>query len=451
MPIRRYSFRIAGKIAILMFLLVNVIHIYKLLLLESKNVSLYNISFDLKRNNTHSTVSQYWRFKEVCHTVKEYNSPKILETISKINKEERIKNQDKFDSIRHKENTTTIIVIQVHDRINHLRHLISSLGVARGIDQTLLIFSHDFWDEEINLLVDSIRFANVLQIFYPFSIQTHPNVFPGDSPKDCSSKVSTNEARTRKCINAEWPDSYGHYRQAEVTQIKHHWWWKANQVFDHLRLTKSFQGLVLFLEEDHYLADDFLHVLSLMQNQRDLNYSNCDILCLGTHQQYQTLLPSVAKSKSIYQSVGIAPWHNAKHNMGMAFDRRTWNKIKSCAASFCQFDDYNWDWSLLHTSLKCTNNTLNVMYMKAPRVFHIGECGFHKKNWFCNPDDKVREVSKTIEKAGPYLFPKSIIVTIVSNKTIKLPKGNGGWGDKRDHQLCLNMSTSKLPLDNNTS
>ena len=180
MPIRRYSFRNVGKIAILTFLLVNFIHIYKLLLLESKNVSLYNISFDLKLNNTHSTVSQYWRFKEVCHTVKEYNSPKILETISKINKEEKIKNQDKFDSIRNKENTTTIIVIQVHNRINHLKHLISSLGVARGINQTLLIFSHDFWDEEINLLVDSIRFANVLQIFYPFSIQTHPNVFPGE-------------------------------------------------------------------------------------------------------------------------------------------------------------------------------------------------------------------------------------------------------------------------------
>ena len=59
---------------------------------------------------------------------------------------------------------------------------------------------------------------------------------------DCSSKVSTKEAKTRKCINAEWPDSYGHYRQAEVTQIKHHWWWKANRIFNELRATMYYNG-----------------------------------------------------------------------------------------------------------------------------------------------------------------------------------------------------------------
>jgi hypothetical protein len=28
----------------------------------------------------------------------------------------------------------------------------------------------------------------------------------------------------------------------------------------------------------------------------------------------------------------------------------------------------------------------------------------------------------------------------VPRKKIKLKKGNGGWGDKRDHALCLNMT-----------
>ena len=31
----------------------------------------------------------------------------------------------------------------------------------------------------------------------------------------------------RKCINAQHPDSYGHYREAKYTQTKHHWWWKV--------------------------------------------------------------------------------------------------------------------------------------------------------------------------------------------------------------------------------
>ena len=56
---------------------------------------------------------------------------------------------------------------------------------AKGIDETLLIFSHDFWDEGINELVNSVDFAKTMQIFYPFSIQTHPHEFPGESPNDC--------------------------------------------------------------------------------------------------------------------------------------------------------------------------------------------------------------------------------------------------------------------------
>ena len=37
------------------------------------------------------------------------------------------------------------------------------------------------------------------------------------------------------------------------------------------------------MEEDHFAAEDFLSVLSLMKNERDLRYPNCDILCLGTY------------------------------------------------------------------------------------------------------------------------------------------------------------------------
>ena len=41
--------------------------------------------------------------------------------------------------------------------------------------------------------------------------------------------------------------------------------------------------MVLFLEEDHYVAEDFLSILSLMKRERDLHYPNCDIICLGTY------------------------------------------------------------------------------------------------------------------------------------------------------------------------
>ena len=45
-----------------------------------------------------------------------------------------------------------------------------------------------------------------------------------------------------KCTNAEWPDLYGHYREAKFTQTKHHWWWKANRIFNELRSTRAYDG-----------------------------------------------------------------------------------------------------------------------------------------------------------------------------------------------------------------
>ena len=44
-----------------------------------------------------------------------------------------------------------------------------------------------------------------------------------------------------------------------------------------------YPGMVLFLEEDHYVSDDFLHVLSLVDAERTSRYPNCDIICLGTY------------------------------------------------------------------------------------------------------------------------------------------------------------------------
>lgn len=42
-------------------------------------------------------------------------------------------------------------------------------------------------------------------------------------------------------------------------------------------------GLVLFLEEDHYVAEDFLHLLALMQRRANELCTKCNILSLGTY------------------------------------------------------------------------------------------------------------------------------------------------------------------------
>ena len=66
-----------------------------------------------------------------------------------------------------------------------------------------------------------------------------------------------------------------------MAQIKHHWWWKANFVFKEVKMLKDYTGLVLFVEEDHYLAPDFIHCLSLMGKTCRYYCPNCWFFSLG--------------------------------------------------------------------------------------------------------------------------------------------------------------------------
>ena len=49
------------------------------------------------------------------------------------------------------------------------------------------------------------------------------------------------------------------------------------------------------MEEDHFVAKDFLSVLSLMKHKRDFHYPNCDIICLGTYLKRTTLKDGLPK------------------------------------------------------------------------------------------------------------------------------------------------------------
>uniref|UniRef100_A0A0K8TSY9 Alpha-1,6-mannosyl-glycoprotein 2-beta-N-acetylglucosaminyltransferase n=1 Tax=Tabanus bromius TaxID=304241 RepID=A0A0K8TSY9_TABBR len=369
-------------------------------------------------------------------SIEQYHYPNISEIrkmIVKYNEAQMVINEDIFGPLQ---NDSVIIVVQVHTRITYLRHLIVSLAQAKDISRALLVFSHDFYDEDINDLVQSIDFCKVMQIFYPYSIQTHPNEFPGVDPDDCPRDIKKDQAIIRKCNNALYPDLYGHYREAAFTQTKHHWWWKANRVFDQLEVTRHHTGLVLFLEEDHYVAEDFIYLLELMQKRAAELCPKCNILSLGTY--LKTFNYYTYNSK-----VEITPWISSKHNMGFAFNRTTWKEVVHCGEQFCLYDDYNWDWSLQHLSQQCLEHKLHTMVVKGPRVFHIGECGVHHKKKNCESNrviSKVQQVLKIAKNSGQ-MFPKSITVTVASLlKKTKLRKGNGGWGDKRDHMLCVNMT-----------
>lgn len=52
-------------------------------------------------------------------------------------------------------------------------------------------------------------------------------------------------------------------------------------------------------------------------------------------------------------------------------------------------------------------------------------------------------------RAQALLFPKVLKVTETSKRMMKPSRENGGWGDVRDHELCLNNSVVNLaePVD----
>ncbi|XP_077536783.1 alpha-1,6-mannosyl-glycoprotein 2-beta-N-acetylglucosaminyltransferase-like [Haemaphysalis longicornis] len=351
----------------------------------------------------------------------------LREYVAQLNQAQTVHNVEEFGPL---EKGDPVIVIQVHNRWHYLLSLLDSLRTARDINRTLLIFSHDEYSPIVESLPYKVDFCKMMQIFLPHAIQLYPNQFPGQDPKDCPRDIKKDDALRRGCNNAEHPDSFGHYREAKFSQTKHHWWWKMNRVMDGLNITKDHDGPFILLEEDHYAAPDFLHVLRLMEAER-ANHKECSMLVLGTY----------VKAFNYHitgNQVEILKWSSSKHNMGMVLYRDLWVTIRNnCSNMFCHFDDYNWDWSLYRISMVCLPTPIQAMVVKSTRVFHTGECGVHHRSKNCSSQKMVQQAKNVIGSARSHLFPKSVQVKRGVQRNLKPPKGNGGWGDVRDHHLCL--------------
>ncbi|CAG5132403.1 unnamed protein product, partial [Candidula unifasciata] len=269
----------------------------------------------------------------------------------------------------------------------------------------------------------------VMQIFFPFSQQIYSQEFPGEHPNDCPRNVKKAEAIKMKCNNAEHPDKYGHYREAKYCQAKHHWIWKLQHVFEGIQVLKDFEGNVMLLEDDYYLSEDIIFTTNMLKGLRERDCPECRMLVLGNYDKNQNYAVSGSKVERAY-------WISSKHNMGMTFNRSVWLDIKKCAKEFCRFDDYNWDWTLQHLSMTCIPNKVRLLVMKASRIFHIGECGMHKKSKNCDPMAKVQQAETKLKENHQHLYPNMVSIAGDSRFKLRDPKPNGGWGDIRDHKLC---------------
>ena len=81
-----------------------------------------------------------------------------------------------------------VLLVQVHKRVMYLKKFIEMLEAVETINQTLVIFSHDFIDPDINALVTNISFV-------PVMVRSDRSYSVSSRLTDASSTESTTEQR----------------------------------------------------------------------------------------------------------------------------------------------------------------------------------------------------------------------------------------------------------------
>ncbi|XP_051152381.1 alpha-1,6-mannosyl-glycoprotein 2-beta-N-acetylglucosaminyltransferase-like [Andrographis paniculata] len=319
-----------------------------------------------------------------------------------------------------------VIVLYVHNRPQYLRAAVDSLSRVTGISETLLIVSHDGYFEEMNKIVDGIKFCQVKQIFAPYSPHIFADGFPGISPTDCKDKENPTK---KKCVGT--PDQYGNHRSPKIVSLKHHWWWMMNTVWDSLNETRRHSGHILFIEEDHYIYPNAYRNLQLLIKLKPKRCPHC---------YAANLAPWDVKSRGEGWDSLIA---ERMGNVGYSFNRTVWRKIHKKAKEFCWFDDYNWDitmWATVYPSFGSP-----VYSLRAPRTsaVHFGKCGLHQgqgQKAACLDNGSLNIAVDDIDKIPN--IKSDWGVHILKHQAGYQPgfRGWGGWGDTRDRQLCLQFA-----------
>ncbi|XP_047334381.1 alpha-1,6-mannosyl-glycoprotein 2-beta-N-acetylglucosaminyltransferase [Impatiens glandulifera] len=318
------------------------------------------------------------------------------------------------------------IVLYVHNRPQYLGVVIESLSRVIGISETLLIVSHDGYFKEMNKIVNAIRFCQVKQIFAPYSPHLFNNTFPSTSRKDCKDKEDSLKNHCRGN-----PDQYGNHRSPNIVSLKHHWWWMMNTVWDGLQETRQHSGDILFIEEDHYIFPNAYRNIQKLTELKPKKCPNC---------YAANLAPSDVKSRGEDRESLIA---ERMGNVGYAFNRTVWRKIHKKAKEFCFFDDYNWDITMWVTVYPSFGGP--VYSIRGPRTsaVHFGKCGLHQgqgEKTSCIDNGMVKMEVEEKDKIGNIKSGWGVQVLTDQNGYKGGFRGWGGWGDNRDHQMCMDFA-----------
>lgn len=326
--------------------------------------------------------------------------------INKHNLYSRVRNWKRFKLLKE---TSLMIVVQVHRDIIGLQTLIRSLLDARHIEEVLLVFSHSYYSDMVNSIVRSIKKCGVLQLYYPYSVQLNENKFPGRDKDDC---VIDSE---KQCSS----------RNAFKAERKHHWWWTAHYIFDEFDISSDFKGLVVFLEEYHYVAPDFIYMLRLMRRTFYF-YPSVGFVTFGR--------PGTGALTN-FDMLSLESW-KPPYTLGLAFNRTFWRLIKENAMYFCTFNDNDWSYSLYNAIHNFNRGFVEMVTCAAQRVFSAAG------------NSNSQAIQLRLKHNRKYLFPKKVKLVQLwglngaSTSTKLAPDvilGRGGWDDIRDQLFCYDI------------
>jgi len=305
-------------------------------------------------------------------------------------------------------------VYMVYQRVDYLKQAIDSLRNSDYPKTLPVVISHDGHNTEVVEYVESIKTEfKIIQLFHPFSCADHPDTFPGDDPK-----LNENYAG----------DTYGNKREGKITCCKHHFTWMVNTVF-----TMKEIGMVdgfLFLEEDYIVAPTIYETIQKGFNYIDSKGRRDDFFGL-------TLDPSDGYAYKIPLNVD---WIERQFVTGpMAIRRDIYAKLQSHAKDFCEWDDYNWDWSIVHLMAK-EYLPFKILVPGVLQVAHIGlEGGMHEGA--TTNQKRVDYMNELVKDGKLESFFADVGVPHVQR--IKPPKvekqGFGGWGHPADQQHCMEV------------
>lgn len=363
---------------------------------------------------------------------KELKPKEIRKLIARHNSAQRIFNHN--INGKNKKFSITILILAYENSTN-LKYLIHHLSLVKGIDQSLVIFSHKYYNAEINRIIRKIDFCQVMQIFYPFSVQAYPNEFPGIDPNDCEEYFDIHKAEMFNCNSALYSDIKGHFRNAYKAEKKHHWWWSANTVFETLNCT----DLVLFLEEIAFMSEDSLHLLTFMRKLVQGHVIKSDMFNLG-------MIPIRYENPNNFCKIEMRSW-NPKYFLGLAFNRNIWNSISSQYDNFCNIDDHSWLNSLYYISMnRKDGERFKTLATVFPRVLSTNICNLHEHETHETIENVYKNLKKIHSDHRCYNFSVSVLIEDFNKDDIMIDylDYNGGWSDPRDKDLCLNMTVDKL-------